>query len=132
MAQTTVVQALGRRSAEQLTGMTLEEAFVERDRWVGQLRTPPGSVAGWHHHEDHDPFTYLVAGKARFEWAGERMEASDLEPGDFVHITPHIVHRESNPGVTANLLVIFRTGTGPLVSQVDSPEGTGTQGATRA
>lgn len=101
--------------------MLLEEAFAERDLWVGQLRTPPGSVGGWHHHGDHDTYTYLVEGRARLDWGVGGREGVDLYPGDFAHVPHHLVHRESNPGAASNLLILFRRGRGPALVAADPP-----------
>ena len=99
--------------------MHLEEAFEGEGFWVGQLRTPGGSVGGWHHHGDHETYTYVAAGRARFEWGAHGQESSELLAGDFAHIPPRTVHREINSGPEANLLIVFRKGSGPTLVNVD-------------
>jgi uncharacterized RmlC-like cupin family protein len=121
MPEIRVVRASGRPAREQVSGMHLEEAFEGTGLWVGQLRTPGGSAGGWHHHGDHDTYTYLAEGRARFEWGPKGRDTLEINPGDFVHVPARLVHREINPGSTPNLLVLFRTGTGPTVVPVDSP-----------
>jgi uncharacterized RmlC-like cupin family protein len=122
MAGVSVAQATGRAAQQQTSGMLLEEAFAHSGFWVGQSRTPPGSVGGWHHHGDHHTFTYLASGQARYEWGKDGEQGADLKPGDFIHISPHTIHREMNTGSVPNLLVIFRSGSGPTLVSTGSPE----------
>ena len=121
MAGLRIVRAAGHAATAQTSGMLLEEAFAENGAWVGQLRTPPGSVGGWHHHGDHETFTYLAEGRARFEWGSGGREHAELTPGQFVQIPAHTVHREINPGSTPNLLIVFRRGTGATLVEVPAP-----------
>ena len=64
--------------------------------WAGRVETMPGSVSGWHHHDINESSLYVVSGVLRFEFEGYDGYL-DAEAGDFVHVPPFTVHRESNP-----------------------------------
>ena len=116
-----MANASGHPAMDQVGGMLLEEAFVQAGFWVGQLRTSAGSTGGWHHHGDHETYTYLAEGKAAFEWGTQPRDRAELKAGDFIHIPPRQIHRESNPGTTPNLLIVFRKGEGPKVVLTGPP-----------
>ena len=99
-------------------GMTREEALVVGDLWSGRVRTEPGATSGWHHHGDHDTVAYVVSGAFRVETRDGVVQG---DPGDFVHVPAHTVHRESNPTDATAEVVLVRRGSGPLVVNVDSP-----------
>ena len=78
-------------------GMERKQAIVLDGLWSGTVRTDPGGVSGWHHHGEHDTVAYVVRGLFLVETGEGVVEAG---PGEFVHIPPHVVHRESNPTET--------------------------------
>lgn len=100
-------------------GMTREQAIVLDDLWSGRVRTEAGATSGWHHHGDHDTVLYVVRGALRVETASGVVQG---DPGDFVHVPAHTVHRESNPTTETAEVVLVRRGTGPVVVNVDGPE----------
>lgn len=93
-------------------------AFVLPDVWSGVARTDPGVVSGWHHHGSHDTVAYVVHGVFQVETASGVVRG---EPGDFVHVPAHTVHRESNPTDKRAEVVLVRRGTGEVVVNVDRP-----------
>jgi uncharacterized RmlC-like cupin family protein len=99
-------------------GMQREAAIVLPDLWSGRVRTAPGATSGWHHHGEHDTVAYVVRGAFRVETADGVVQG---DPGDFVHIPPRTVHRESNPAEEAAEVVLVRRGTGPVVVNVEGP-----------
>ncbi len=99
-------------------GMQRAEAVVLPDLWSGTVRTEPGATSGWHHHGEHDTVAYVVRGAFRVETAEGVVQG---DPGDFLHIPAHVVHRESNPAPEAAEVVLVRRGTGPVVVNVDGP-----------
>lgn len=101
-------------------GMTREHAIAERGLWAGVVRTEPGMVSGWHHHGAHQTTIYVAEGTLRMESAED---ASDAGPGDFIHIPPGVIHRESNPGDAPNLAVFSRFGEGEVTVNVAGPTG---------
>ncbi len=111
--------AAGELSPGQRTpGMTREQAVVVADLWSGRVLTEPGATSGWHHHGEHDTVAYVVRGAFRVETASGTVQG---DPGDFVHVPAHTVHRESNPTDGTAEVVLVRRGTGPVVVNVDGP-----------
>ena len=102
-------------------GMLRREAFAGEDFWIGTATTEPDAVSGWHHHGDHESYIYCAAGVLRIESVGREPVTFDAHAGDFVHIPARLVHRESNPSQEEQCLIVARTGTGPVVINVDAP-----------
>jgi uncharacterized RmlC-like cupin family protein len=99
-------------------GVLREEAIVIGDLWSGRALTEPGVASEWHHHGEHDTIAYVVRGALRVETATDVVQC---EPGDFVHVPAHTVHRESNPTTETSEVVVIRRGAGPVVVNVDGP-----------
>jgi len=88
---------------------------------VLRARTEPSTVSGWHHHADYDVYGYIVSGAVRFESNAGTEDNVSLGPGDFFHVSPHTVHRESNPSPREpNEVIPFVRGTGSLVFNIDA------------
>jgi uncharacterized RmlC-like cupin family protein len=106
--------------ADPTPGMSRHLAFENDLLWAGQVRTDPGSVSGWHHHDRNETSLFVVCGVLRLECEG--MEGYlDALPGDFVHVPAFTVHRESNPGDEPSLAVIARAGGGLPTVNTDPP-----------
>ncbi|MCW2599706.1 MAG: Cupin 2 conserved barrel domain protein [Frankiales bacterium] len=103
-------------------GIVREQALVAGDLWSGRARTEAGVTSGWHHHGDHDTVIYVVHGAIAVETADGVVQG---DPGDFLHVPAHTVHRESNPTDGSAEVVLVRRGTGPVVINVDPPAGAG-------
>jgi uncharacterized RmlC-like cupin family protein len=117
-----VVRSGGLETGPLTSGMARNQAFVSDNLWVGNVRTSPGAVSGWHHHGDHTTYGYVVSGKARFEFGPGGAESLDVGAGDFFMVPPMTVHRESNPGPEESAAVLVRIGAGPTVVNVDEPD----------
>src|SRR5947207_15642747 len=78
-------------------GMTRREAFSTGRMWSGLLFTEPHMVSGWHHHGEHETTIYVLTGSLRMEFGAGGSELVTAEPGDFLYVSPHAIHRESNP-----------------------------------
>lgn len=103
--------------------ITRHLAFKGEKDLVLRGRTGPGAISGWHHHGDHDVYGYVAAGSVRFESGPSGKDSVSLDPGDFFHVPPRTVHREINPSSDEGQeVVLFLSGTGPLVVNVDGPE----------
>ena len=98
--------------------MQRRQAVVLEDVWSGLVHTEPGATSGWHHHGAHDTVAYVVSGVFLVETAAGEVRG---EPGDFVHVPAHTVHRETNPTAVRAEVVLFRRGTGPVVVDADPP-----------
>ncbi len=103
-------------------GMVRSEALVGENLWVGEVRTEPQAVSGWHHHGEHTTYGYVISGKIRFEFGPGGRQGIEVDPGDFFRVPPHTVHREGNPGSEEQVLVVVRIGSGQTVINVDHPE----------
>lgn len=97
-------------------GITRHLAFKDDEHMVIRSRAEPGTVSGWHHHGDYDVYGYVASGTARFENAADEKDLITVGQGDFFHVPPHTVHRESNPSPDERLeVILFLRGDGPLV-----------------
>jgi uncharacterized RmlC-like cupin family protein len=100
--------------------MQRARAFEVPTLWAGRVETAPGAVSGWHHHDLNQTSLYVVSGVLRLEFEGYDGHL-DAGPGDFVHVPPYTVHRESNPTGETSVAVIARAGGGIPTVNVDDP-----------
>jgi uncharacterized RmlC-like cupin family protein len=115
-----VVRAAELQPADPTPGMTRSRAFEVPTLWAGRVETAPGAVSGWHHHDVNETSLYVVSGVLRLEFEGYDGHL-DAEAGDFVHVPPFTVHRESNPTGQRSVAVIARSGGGLPTVNVDGP-----------
>lgn len=112
----------GERSEGQMTpGMRREQAISTDRSWSGHVTTDAGTVSGWHHHGDYESHIYVVSGVMRIESGPDGQDVIDAQPGDFVFVPPHAVHREGNPTSAEATLIVVRAGHGEAVFNVDGP-----------
>ena len=111
------------RSADtqQTGGMTREAAIASARLWSGIVRAAPGMSSGWHHHGEYETSIYVIKGRARFEFGVGGASAVEARQGDFVHVPPGAVHRESNPESEEAVFAITRAGSGVPVVNVEGP-----------
>jgi quercetin dioxygenase-like cupin family protein len=69
--------------------------WAKTDRYVGKvIHVNRGHALSLQYHNRKDETIYLWSGKLLFEIEVEgRLQASELAPGDAVHVTPGTVHR---------------------------------------
>ena len=106
--------------ADPTPGMDRERAYHLDELWSGRVTTAPGAVSGWHHHGSNESSLYVVSGVLRFEFEGYDGHL-DAEAGDFVHVPPYTVHRESNPTGEVSVAAIARAGGGVPTVNVPDP-----------
>jgi uncharacterized RmlC-like cupin family protein len=106
---------------QQTSGMTREIAIAKEGIWAAFVRTAPGTESGWHHHGAYETSIYVVRGRLRFEFGPGGSRSIEAAPGDFVHVPPGAVHRESNPGDEEGHIIVVRAGTGAPNVNVDGP-----------
>jgi uncharacterized RmlC-like cupin family protein len=111
------------KDAGQTPGMRREAALETGRLWSGVAYTAPGMVSAWHHHGEYETSIYLVSGALRMEFGPGGSRSLDAGPGDFLHIPAGAVHRESNPVDEESVIVVTRVGQGPVVVNVDGPQG---------
>jgi uncharacterized RmlC-like cupin family protein len=102
--------------------MIREEALATGNIWAGLVRTEVGMVSGWHHHGEYDSVIYVLTGVMKMESGPGGTETLEAGAGDFLHVPPGAVHRESNPAAREARIVVFRAGTGPVVINTEGPE----------
>ncbi len=116
------------RSEGQTTpGMRREQAVSTDRSWAGHVTTAAGMVSGWHHHGDYESHIYVVSGALRIESGPGGQDMVDAQPGDFVFVPPHTVHREGNPSSAEATVIVVRAGMGEAVFNVDGPDETRSQ-----
>jgi uncharacterized RmlC-like cupin family protein len=108
--------------ADATTGMVRETAVADEGVWAGVVKTAPNRPSGWHHHGDTHTYFYVHSGEIRMEFGPNGEDAIDAKPGDFVHVRPHVVHREVNPADEPGAVILVRVGSGPPVVNVEGPE----------
>lgn len=64
---------------------------------------------------------HVVSGTIRMESGPAGSEITEAHANDFVHVPAGVVHRESNPSEEESRAIVFRSGTGPTVINVDGP-----------
>jgi uncharacterized RmlC-like cupin family protein len=117
-----VIRAAELIAADPTPGMTRSRAFEVPTLWAGRVETQPGAVSGWHHHDRNETSLYVVSGVLRLEFEGYDGHL-DAEAGDFVHVPPYTVHRESNPTGEVAVAAIARSGGGVPTVNVEDPRG---------
>jgi len=84
-------------------------------------RTEAGMASAWHHHGAHESVIYVLRGRLKMESGPGGAEVVEAGPGDFLLVPANAVHRESNPTEEESQIVVFRSGTGPVVVNVEGP-----------
>jgi uncharacterized RmlC-like cupin family protein len=103
-------------------GMSRRQALATDRVWAGLVHTQPGAMSGWHHHGDHESVIYVLSGALRMEFGPHGDDTFDAQPGEFIHVPPYSIHRESNTTDGLATLVVTRSGHGESVVNVDGPE----------
>ncbi len=102
------------RLAEALAagGRVERQQQFERDgRWASWIRIPSGNVTGWHHHAANETYVYVGRGSVTLEFGSGGAENAMAGAGDFFHVPPGTIHREtSRAGGTSSLPTGSRTG----------------------
>src|SRR6267143_314597 len=106
MPRIDVVHGTDLRKGESTPGIFREKAFQSSNVLVSRTRLDRGAVSGWHHHGTHDLYGFLVSGRLRLEYDAAESEAASIGSGDFFHIPPGLVHRDVNPDLARELIVV--------------------------
>jgi uncharacterized RmlC-like cupin family protein len=102
--------------------MLRSQAVATARVWAGVVHTEPGAFSGWHHHGEHESVIYVATGVLHMESGIDGRDVLDAQPGDFVYVPPHSVHREGNTTDLVATLVVTRSGQGPSVINVEGPD----------
>jgi uncharacterized RmlC-like cupin family protein len=102
-------------------GIRREVAFESENLLFVKAITSDRSPSGWHHHGEHHVYGYMIRGSLRFEYGGEGKNIAEVGPGDFFHVPPETVHRETPLEEEGQLIIAF-VGSGPLATNLEGPE----------
>ena len=110
------------RPGQPTRGIVREKAFEEEGVTFSRSTVAGGVVSDWHHHGARDLYGFLISGRLRLEFGRRGEDAVDLDPGDFFHIPPRLVHRDVNLSKRRKLLVAtVLIGEGPPLVNADGP-----------
>ena len=91
-------------------------------RWAAWIRNDAGDASGWHHHAANDTYVYVSRGSLTFDFGPGGAESVVAAAGDFVHVPPQTIHRETT-GPDADLeAFVLRFGGEPEHINVDGPD----------
>lgn len=84
--------------------------------WVGQTHVAPGTSSSDHHHGESETAIYVVSGHPEFVFlddSGDHPEEIRLRtaPGDYVFVPPFVPHREENPDLREEAVVVIARST---------------------
>jgi uncharacterized RmlC-like cupin family protein len=83
-----------------------------REIWMGRTVVGPGLVSADHHHGRAETGIYVVSGHPAFVFlAGDEERRIETEPGDFVYVPPFTPHREENPSLEEEAIVVIARST---------------------
>jgi uncharacterized RmlC-like cupin family protein len=107
-------------SSHDLSGATAQTPGMQRfeaisgaacgssDIWMGLTRVAPGGRSADHHHGHSETAIYVVSGHPVFVVASAEGEARlETSPGDYVYVPPFVPHREENPSLEEEAVVVI-------------------------
>jgi uncharacterized RmlC-like cupin family protein len=108
-------QTPGMRRLEAISGKTVGSQKL----WMGQTHVPPATASGNHHHGESETAIYVVSGHPEFVFGERDPDSQDeyrevrltTKPGDFIFVPPFVPHREENPALDAEAVVVISRST---------------------
>ena len=107
----------GTPGIERFLALESERAMLTR------VRGGPRIESGWHHHGRREVFGHVLRGRVRFEYGPGGRSSTDVAEGGYFHVPAGLVHRDVNPDDEPQDMVIAFVGEGPLVVNLDGPDG---------
>lgn len=105
--------------------MERRQQFERDGRWASWIRNEAGDVSGWHHHAANDTYVYVSRGSVTIEFGPGGTERLVARAGDFFHVPPDTIHRETT-GTDVDLdAFVLRVGGAPEHVDVAGPEAAG-------
>ena len=101
----------------QTPGMRRYEAISgkrngSRKIWMGKNHVGPGLVSADHHHGEAETGIYVVSGHPVFVFLENDEERRiQTEPGDYIYVPPYVPHREENPSIDEEAIVVLARST---------------------
>ena len=103
-------------------GIIREKAFETDAALFSKSTIAGGNVSAWHHHGERELFGYMLSGRLRLEYGEDGLLSVELKPGDFFHVPIGLIHRDVNPILGTEAVVVnLLAGNGPTVVNVDRP-----------
>jgi uncharacterized RmlC-like cupin family protein len=103
-------------------GMERQQQFEREGRWASWIRIESGNVTSWHHHAANDTYVYVSRGSATIEFGPGGAESVVAGAGDFFHVPPGTIHRETIGTDVDFDGFVLRLGTAPERVDVDGPD----------
>jgi uncharacterized RmlC-like cupin family protein len=101
-------QTPGMRRFEAISG----KRNGSRKIWMGKAIVAPGVVSGDHHHGEAETGIYVVSGRPVFVFLENGVERRvEAGPGDYVYVPPYVPHREENPSLDEETVVVLARST---------------------
>jgi uncharacterized RmlC-like cupin family protein len=101
-------QSPGMRRYEAISG----KLTGARKIWMGESHVGPGMVSADHHHGEAETGIYVVSGHPVFVFLeGDAERRVETGPGDYVYVPPYVPHREENPSVDEEAVVVLARST---------------------
>jgi uncharacterized RmlC-like cupin family protein len=101
-------QTKGMRRYEAISG----KRNGSRKLWMGKSIVGPNMNSGDHHHGEAETGIYIVSGHPVFVFL-ENDEERRVEtgPGDYIYVPPFVPHREENPSLDEEAVVVLARST---------------------
>jgi uncharacterized RmlC-like cupin family protein len=101
-------QTPGMRRFEAISG----KRSGSRKIWMGESRVGPGLVSADHHHGEAETGIYVVSGHPSFVFLENDEERRiDTGPGDYIYVPPFVPHREENPSLDEEAVIVLARST---------------------
>jgi uncharacterized RmlC-like cupin family protein len=101
----------------QTKGMKRYEAISgkrngSRKLWMGKSVVGPNMNSGDHHHGEAETGIYIVSGHPVFVFLENDAERRvETGPGDYIYVPPFVPHREENPSLDEQAVVVLARST---------------------
>jgi uncharacterized RmlC-like cupin family protein len=90
--------------------------------WMGENHVDPGIRSANHHHGESETGIYVVSGNPVFVFMDGDVESRiETKPGDYIFVPPFVPHREENPSLHLEAVVVLARSTqNAIVVNLDS------------
>jgi uncharacterized RmlC-like cupin family protein len=101
-------QTKGMRRYEAISG----KRNGSRKIWMGKSHVGPNMNSGDHHHGEAETGIYVVSGHPVFVFLEDGEERRvETGPGDYIYVPPYVPHREENPSLDEEAIVVLARST---------------------
>ncbi|MGW3954173.1 cupin domain-containing protein [Streptomyces sp. NPDC004752] len=105
-------QTEGMRRFAAISGGTVGSERI----WMGQTHVSPRTASSNHHHGASETAIHIVAGNPEFVFLDDASGTPEeirirTAPGDYVFVPPFVPHREENPSIDTEAVVVIARST---------------------